>query len=87
MLNKRKDEGSTEKTFCMTVLHGDPWPVFGFGFMVKGTFYFVYYICTFSCSVWMCIVTFFFIFRLTLIVEFLFTSLLVVFILRVVYML
>ena len=32
MLNTRKDEGSTETTCCMT--DGDPWPVFGFGFMV-----------------------------------------------------
>ena len=31
MLNTRKDEGSTETTYCMT--DGDPWPVFGFGFM------------------------------------------------------
>ena len=30
MLNMRKDEGSTETTWCMT--DGDPWPVFGYGF-------------------------------------------------------
>ena len=36
MLNMRKDEDSTETTWCMT--DGDPWSVFGFGFIVKVTF-------------------------------------------------
>ena len=36
MLNTRKDEGSTEIKCSMT--DGDPWPVFGFGFMAEVTF-------------------------------------------------
>ena len=84
MLNTRKGKGSTETACCMT--DGDPWPVFDFGFMFQVTFLFVCCICTYySGSVRMSIVTFF-IFRLIFMVEFWFTSLLVVFLLRIVYM-
>ena len=58
MLNTRKDEGSTETTWCMT--DGDPWSVFGFGFIVSDILIHVLhmYIIYYSGSVWMSIVTF-----------------------------
>ena len=84
MLTPRKDEGSTETMCCMT--DGDPWPVFLFRFHGLDDIL----ICVLHMYIlfWFCSDVYcnFFIFHVPFMVEFWFNSLLVVFLLRIVYM-
>ena len=85
MLNTRKDKGSTETTWCMR--DGDPWPVF-FWFRFHCLGYNLIHVLHMYILFWFCLDVYcnFFISRLTFMVEFWFTSLRVVFLLRIVYM-